>query len=255
MYESGSNVPDMDTLQMIAEHYNITVEGLISSDFSEMNLKDLTLTWNEVVKMLLVMYPIIYTDKAMEDEHFSKAYKETLNILRRINKKDETISNRSITRILKEFLLSYERTHSLEAVANIISLMIAQYVGDSDKYAEKMTEALFYGLGDKKGFAKKYLLKDRDAIGIEDNELEKQRKKKHYDKVIKWIKILKESSMYTELVDYYMALLFIRNIVDNDNSALVNQNTGFDMPILLADLDNLYAISCLEKFIELYGWK
>ena len=61
--------------------------------------------------------------------------------------------------------------------------------------------------------------------------------------------------MYTELVDYYMALLFIRNIVDNDNSALVNQNTGFDMLILLADLDNLYAISCLEKFIELYGGK
>lgn len=255
MYESGSNVPDMDTLQMIAEHYNITVEELISSDFSGLNLKDLSVTWNDVVKNLLAMYPIVYTKEAMEDELFLKAYKETVIYYRRINKKDESISNQCITRLIKKFTLAYESTHCLEAVANIVSLMMARYVGDSYKYAEKKTDALFFGLGTKKDFAKKYLLKDRDILEVEVNEEQKQRKKQYYNEIIKWIKLLKESSMYAELVDYYMALLFIKNMVDNDSSASVNSKTGLDMLLLLVDLDNRYAISYLKELAELYDEK
>ena len=138
MYESGSNAPDMDTLQIIADHYRITVEELIASDFSKMNLKDLSVTWYDVVKGQLTMYPIIYTKEALEDELFVKAYKETIIYYKRIKEKDESISDRSITRLIKKYILSYESTHCLEAVANIVSLMMTRYFGDSYKHAENM---------------------------------------------------------------------------------------------------------------------
>ena len=250
MYESGSNVPDMDTLQTIAEHYRITVDELIDSDFSKMNLKDLNVTWYNVVKAVLAMYPIVYTKEALEDELFVNAYKETIIYFKRRKEKDESISNRSITRLIKKYTLSYESTHCLEAAANIVALLMTRYFGESYTHAEKMSDALYYGLGTKKDFAKKYMLKDRKEFEIEVNENQKQKKKKYYKEIIKWIKILKESSMYVELVDYYMALLFVKNIVVNDNSETVNSKIGFDMLLLLVDLDNRHAISFLKVLSE-----
>lgn len=127
MYENGSNLPDVETLQMIAEHYLIPIELLLSNDFSDINMKDMKLSLNETMSLLRVTYPIIRTKESMENEHFSKAYKENLNILRRIEKNDETISSRSITRVIKKYALSYQDTKNLESVANIISLMFLNY--------------------------------------------------------------------------------------------------------------------------------
>lgn len=54
MYESGTNIPDMETLQMLAEHYLITVEALLSDDFSGINMKNLKMTLSETMSLLRV---------------------------------------------------------------------------------------------------------------------------------------------------------------------------------------------------------
>lgn len=251
MYESGTNIPDMETLQMIAEHYLITVEALLSDDFSGINMKNLKMSLSETMSLLRVMYPTVRTKENMKNELFAKAYKEHLDIWRRINKNDETLSNRSITRVIKKYVVSYQDTKNLESVANIVSLMILNYTYFPYKDIENRGQAIYYGKGEKKDFAKKYLLKDSDSIGIVEDEKQKERRNRYYNKVIKWIKLLKESSIHAELADYYIALLFIRNIVDNDNGATLNQKIGMDMMGILADLDNFYALSYIIKIAEM----
>lgn len=253
MYESGINLPDMETLQMIAEHFRIPVEILISGDFSDVDFKNMDMSWEKILELSLVTYPIVCNDEAMKDEHFSKAYKETNILMQRIYQQDESILGRTVLNILKEYVVSYKTSKNLEAVANIIALMMFNHVNDIDEYvnAEKITDAIFYQKSTKKDFAKEYLLRNEFSSGVIEDEQQEERRKTFYEKIIKWIKILKGSPQYTDLADYYLALLFVRNIVDNDNGAILNQKIGNDMMMLLVDLDNEYALSYFAKIIEI----
>ena len=253
MYESGINLPDMETLQMIAEHFRIPVEVLISGDFSDVDFKNMDMSWEKIVELSSVTYPIVCNDEAMKDEHFSKAYKETRILMQRIYQQDESILGRTVLNILKEYVVSYKTSKTLEAVANIIALMMYNHVNDMDEYvnAEKLTEAILYHKSTKKNFAKEYLLRNELSSGVIEDEQQEERRKIFYEKIIKWIKILKGSPQYADLADYYLALLFVRNIVDNDNGAILNQKIGNDMMMLLVDIDNEYALSYLAKIIEI----
>ena len=107
MYESGPNIPDMETLQIIAEHYLVTVDALLSDDLSVMNMKELKISMKSAMSLLRIVYPTFRTKTSMENELFVKAYKEHLEIWRRLNNNDETLSDRSITRVIKKYILSF----------------------------------------------------------------------------------------------------------------------------------------------------
>lgn len=248
-YESGKNLHGRETLQMIATHYGVSLERLLTDDFSNMDMTDLKLSWNKTISMFEIMYPIISTDEAMEDIYFQKAFHDHIDFQEKIKRGLDIVSIRQIERILKKYLLSYQKSGQIEAAANIANLMVLSYINYSYEEAEKVGTAIYFGKGEQNDFAKKYLLKHK--IKIEDDKLQKKQTKKVYEKIIHWIKVLKKSSEYSDLGDYYIALLFMRNMVDNEKSAVLNEEFGTDMMLILGDLDNQYAVSYLEKIAEI----
>lgn len=251
MYERGDNIPDRETLQMIAAHYGVSMEKILVEDLSNVDMEELKLNWEDITSLYDVMFPIISSEDALRDAYFKNAYEENLRFRKKIKNGMDIISDREIKRLIKQYELSYSENKILEAVANIVGILISTYINFDYDEAEKRGAAIYYGKGASKGFAKKYLLRSKKEIEIEDSENQSQSTRKIYQDVLEWVNILKKSQSYSDLADYYVALLFIRNIVDNNKGAILNGEFGLDMMMLLLEFDNKYAISYLKTIVDM----
>lgn len=57
------------------------------------------------------------------------------------------------------------------------------------------------------------------------------------------LRILKESGVYSNLADYYMALRYVIGMVANDYSDDLNKTIGMEMLFSFAELGNKYVIN------------
>ena len=66
--------------------------------------------------------------------------------------------------------------------------------------------------------------------------------------------ILKKSAKWCDLADYYLALQYVYNIIDNDLSDNLNSRIGGEMLKVFYSVENKYAEEFFEYYRELMGW-
>ena len=71
-YEKGRTEPNKKILSLIAAHYMISVEELLSYDFSGMD--KITFNQNVFWEQIDVILPVTSSENAIKNEHFKKAY-------------------------------------------------------------------------------------------------------------------------------------------------------------------------------------
>lgn len=250
MYESGKRMPNLETIMVIASHYGIPVDRLIRSDFTDFDFSNTIFTWEKIVSTLEVFFPVIITDKALEDPSFSKGYGYTKMIMTEL-KKGGTIMRSLFERALDVYSESLEETETLESAANILWLIYLMYSLLPDEHSVKVGEAILYSKATGTDFIKNYLLKKERDINAE-NEMNKKLYTRDISEVVfYYIRFLKDSAEYANLADYYLALRYVIGMVDTEFGQDLNKAIGIEMMLSILSIGNPYAFKLIEKMLSI----
>jgi transcriptional regulator with XRE-family HTH domain len=242
-YETGARQPDMQTIQAIAEHYGFPVDRLLNEDFSQMDFKLSTLTWEKAMDVMAIQFPVICTDKAMQDPNFAEGYRRTQEIWSKVKEGQAGIMRSFIESAFQKYEDAIiDNNELVEAVANTLWLTFLVYALMPDDHSVKIGEAVLFGKSLKKDFVKSYVLKDANPISKENAENKRAYVADSQETVIALIRILKEYDDYADLADYYMALRYVIGMVANDYSDDLNKTIGMEMLLSFAELGNKYVI-------------
>lgn len=240
-YENGKREPNKDILRAIAVHYMISVEELLTGDFSK--LEKITVNQNTLWEHIDEVLPVTCSEKAMTNSHFKRAYeihRHFFDQLRQV--KMDGIDE--IDMCFEEYLEAYEDDNSkVESAANFIGLWYLfmvilkltptvlenrpaamMQVASRDPKTRQVLE------NTDSNFAKEA----KEIVeGIVDSEIE--------DLLAELLKTVKQSKDKYELADYYLALQFVWNLVDNDLSFEINRRIGVEMLNAFVTVENPYA--------------
>lgn len=242
-YENGKRIPERDILIKIAKHFHITVNELLTGDYSRMiNFTSLPIMSREygLAKMDNTL-SILSGEDAEKNTHFSEALKIHISIYDLIRQEKDYDSDQIMI-----CLALYEKALKdgiIEAAANMLwwqFLIGMTYVLGTPR---------FISILERKNPTSKEIFESilyHDEDECDEEFVEHQSEKREYIKeseedFLVNIVTLKYSKKYMELGDYYLALYYIFSLCNNDKSPEMNRAIGIEMMTLLRMFGNKYA--------------
>lgn len=244
-YENGKRKPKRDIMLKIAKHFMITENELIYGDYSHMqNISDFPVNNKEYnASMIDKMFPIVFTEEARNNISFNKAYEIHLE------QKDLFLQGSCEDSKIDECLDLYKKSYKegvIEGIAN--SLWWLMLCGSSYSLASptliKSLKRLNGNEGTMKDIISGFLYSFDDECCEEFEEFQNNKVEFIKDievEIYARISILKKSSQYSELGDYYLALSYIFGLISNEKSLEMNRAIGLEMMSTFNLLGNKYA--------------
>lgn len=254
-YEKGERTPKPEIKRKIASHYRITEDELVHTDFSGMKFSSFQLGNKEkMIDMTLLMFPITYTEKAMEDSLFQKGYAAHMRALD-VMKDGRTFDLADYEMCIDAYFDSYGECETPESLANILWWLVISEMGVKYQRIIDGVEALNDKRVSKKDFFKRFYL--RDCSIAEEEKLAGDTERKELEEmdeiVVELLRELKKNTQYSNLADYYTALRYIFGCVDNGLTEAMNKVVGSEMIWAFAQLGNNYAKRFIVQGIENSG--
>ncbi len=252
-YENGKREPNKDMLTEIAKHFMVSVEELMYCDLSDIG--SITVDNNAFWKNIDIILPIVLSDEALENEHFKKAYKFHRAFYDELRK----ISMDSIDHIdvcFDEYLEAYEDGRiKPEAAANFLAIWnLMLMMIKTAPLAMKNRSAALMQVAARDPKTRQIIdnpnpdfEKDAEeaAAGFDDPEM---------TELIEEMKTtVKRSYKWADLADYYLALQYIWNIVDNEMGWDFNRRVGAEMLNAFVSVGNVYAARFLKYSLDSMG--
>ena len=255
-YELGVNVPQRDILLRICRCFQITENELINGNYENME----TITGAPVhdkdfqTEMLNRLLPCISSDLAMEDKCFYEAYVLHQGLYKSfidgINF-DEALIDKCLDLYEKSF-----RNGVIEGVANYLwwIMFFAAIKSISSPQLIENAKKLEKNRISFKEFLRDGMLNssDTDFKSEEDKEFLKSRinfVKENELEIFTKIRLLKMSKEYSDLGDYYLAFIYLFNLIQNNKSTELNCAIGYELMNTYSILGNQYT----QKFRAIYN--
>ncbi len=246
-YENGSRKPDLQTLQLLSAHYNKTVDELLYTDLTGLEIISIDLNSPaHTTELLRVILPLYSSEEAMKNPNFKNGYDLSQRLLEAFSNA-EVLSGSVIARIFEAFVKATDESESPEAVANLVwSVFVCwSHIADTNKLLTLQNKLL-----SKKLSIKDYMsLKDTEDSSI----IEKKAGFVSYidDTITEALKALKSKQEWSDLADYYLALRYVVGMVDTDLTTEMNSAVGMQMMLSFRTLGNSYAFTfckaCLSE--------
>ena len=264
MYETGERDIDKDILRAIAEHYGVSVEELLTDDLGEIG--EVLFSINPYVfgEEIDVILPIAATKAALQNRHFGKAnsiHHAVFDKFRRyvVEKKGDIDVIDDLAVCVDEYIEAYNYEESREvSAANLVCLWFwfLNFVRNGPRVVEKKPAAIMQLTKHKKKFeeeieninSKEF---DKDIKEIEDEFLSGEIR----EKIIEYLTVIKHSKDWTDLADYYLALQYLWNLVDNGLNPELNGRIGAEMQSTFALVGNPYSAHYFDFAQRTYGLK
>lgn len=245
-YETGRTEPDKETLTAIAKHYMISVEVLLHSDLK--SIGKITVDKNAFGKNIEIILPLASSDRAMQNENFKRAYEAHTAFYGQLHLL--SLDGFDNVDVLYDGYMAAAKDNDIktEATANLIALWYLwlmllktpltviknkpaalRQVVINDEKVKKVIENI-----DSSFEA------DAKAILSELNEDEIE------EMMSEMLTTVKGSKEWSDLADYYLALRYVWNLVDNDLEWGFNHQTGVEMMWAFATVRNKYAAQFLK---------
>ncbi len=247
-YELGERIPERDVLLKIAKHYRITENELLNGNFANIkNMLKIPINDKEYNKAMFdKMFPLICTDKALENPHFKEAYNMHQEMYEFIINGVEFDSDR-IEQCMELYDIAREEG-VIEGVANYLwwlfffaftfTFLTPQMLDNIANLKKKNATV-------KDIIQNGYLLSiDDESTDDETQEFFEARKgfiEENEVSMVVNIYRLKHTPKYQELGDYYLALYYKLDIVSNTLSTEMNSAVGDEMMIAFSLMGNPYA--------------
>jgi len=239
-YENGKREPNKDTLRAIAVHYMVSVEELLSSDFS--NIGEIVVNPNALWEHIDEVFPVTCSDAALKNAHFKKAYTIHRKFFDQL-KKIKTEAN-DIDICIEEYWEACEDKNSpVEASANFVGLfyLLMGSLKLTPMFMKNHPAAMLQVISRNPKVRRiientnPNLEKDVEDIFNSMDDLEV------YEMLSERLTIIKKSEKWYPLADYYLAMPFIWNLVENNLGFEINRRIGVEMLNALVAVGNPYA--------------
>ena len=246
-YENGSRKPDLEKMQLLAAHYNKSVDELLYTDLTGVDSMEMDLNSSaHMIELLNVIIPLFTSEEAMENKAFKKGYELSQNLLNSFAKA-EILSGNTIVRIFEAYAEAVDTSESPEALAN---LMWTIFVWWSQLYDTKELLSMQNRLLSKKLGIKYYMhLKDTTSKEIKETRLGFITDVN--DMINEILRTLKSELEWADLADYYLALRYVMGLVDTELSNEMNTAVGMQMMLSFMTLGNSYAFrfckTCMDE--------
>ena len=251
-YERGKREPNKDTIAEIAKHYMISVEELMFCDLSgvEKITVDDTAFWKNVDFIL----PIIKTENAMKNKHFKRAYKYHKEAYEEFHKVSlSKVDNIGVC--FDEYLEAYDdEAIKPEVAANFFAIWNLMLMILKVPLVMKNRPAALMQIASRDSKTREIIDNfnpdfEKDMLEVAE-ELNDPEMKEMLDELKTTIK---RSERWSDLADYYIALQYIWNIVDNDLSWDFNRRVGVEMLNAFVSMGNIYAARFLKYNMDSMG--
>lgn len=246
-YENGSRKPDLEKMQLLASHYNKSVDELLYTDLTGLDSVEMDLNSSEhMIELFNIIIPLFTSEEAMENKAFKKGYELSQSLLNSFAKA-EILSGNTIVRIFEAYAEAVDTSESPEALAN---LMWTIFVWWSQLYDTKELLSMQNRLLSKKLGIKDYMhLKDTTSKEIKEKRLGFIADVN--DMINEILRTLKSEPEWADLADYYLALRYVMGLVDTELSNEMNTAVGMQMMLSFMTLGNSYAFrfckTCMDE--------
>ena len=252
-YESGERTPSPEFMQRLSKHYHVSEHNLKYGDFE--HLPDLTkisaCDENHGVEIILKLFPIFCTPKAMEDNNFSKAYIAHQNLLETM-RRDGELAETEIDLCLSLYQTA-DRNGIEEATANHLSLLflfgfltvlltprlvdMLEIFDDWELTFNNFMGSILPSFGE---------IEDVNDFDTDPQRLEFLKEYEAY--LLVDIARLQHSAEYSDLGNYYFALRYLFNLLTtNSFGAELNAAVGSDLLFTYSLMQNKYCKSFLGE--------
>lgn len=255
MYEMAKREPSKGTLSKIASHYMVSVDELIHSDLSD--LQKLKFNNNAFLENIELVLPIMTSENAEKNKHFRRAleaHRRLYDGLHKLSLEDVDcidICFDGYMEVCDDEIIGAEASADLIAIWYLLQLFTVTGMIMMDRPAlitqlavrDKKTRNALDAMEDKKDDFERDLQKAGSAFkSIELIEHITELKKR-----------LKQSSRFSNLCDYYLALQYFWNFEDNDLTIYFNRRIGVEMLNAFSSVGNCYAARFLEFCLNTMG--
>jgi transcriptional regulator with XRE-family HTH domain len=246
-YENGSRKPDLQTLQLLAVHYNKPVDELLHTDLT--GLENISIDLNSpshTVELMKAILPIYISGEAMKNQNFKKGYDLSQKLLDGFST-SEILPGNMIVRIFEAYIAATNESEALESIANLVWSI---FVWWSQIYDTKELLSLQNKLLSKKLSFNDYMkLRDTEDAAITEKRVSFIA---YFDEIIvEALKTLKTEQKWSDLADYYLALRYVVGMVDTELSHEMNSAIGMQMMLSFMALGNSHAFTfcktCLSE--------
>jgi len=136
-----------------------------------------------------------------------------------------------------------------ESAANIVALcfLLMAYTQTVPELLKNRTAVLSQIISKDEKFNR--ILTDLDSsFSWDANENHKETSENEmYDPICEMLTLVKKSHDWSDLADYYLALRYVWNLVDNDLGWEFNRRIGVEMMNSFVSVENMYALRFLEN--------
>lgn len=247
-FEKGKPVPE-EIIKNIARHYRVTEHDLKYTDLAEYESITEIPKKELIFNMLKYLFPIIMTPQAIEDEDFKKGYDLYFDLTEGAQK-GEKIEISDLKNILISFRTAWKRNKVLPAIANYVGIIL--FITATFNEREDALVNAIISERDLDYLEVKKLYLRQMSNNNELKEIEKDRQEffeDHEETVMSYIKILKETSDYYDLADYYLAIMHFVGFVESELDCQTNQRVAINILNQLCKIENKYAIQFASLFI------
>ncbi|MBO4687504.1 MAG: helix-turn-helix transcriptional regulator [Clostridiales bacterium] len=255
-YENGMRKPDGEMIAKIANHYMVSVEELVFCDLSEIGC--ITIDNKAFWKSINIVLPIAFSEEAMKNEHFKKAYichREFYDEMQKTSV-DNMDCMDQMGVCFDEYSVAYEDERiEPEVAANLLAIWYFMVI---------MVKSVPLILHNQPSALLQLAKRDHKVRQIIDNpnpDFEKDMQEiaarlddpELNEKIDELKTTIKRSRSWSDLADYYLAMQYIWNIVDNDLEWNFNRRVGVEMLNSFASVGNIYAARYIRFCMDSMG--
>ena len=249
-YENGKREPDKKTLIAIANHFMVSEGELLHSNLTA--IRTITVDKDAFWKNIDIILPIVSSEQALKNAHFKKAFDAHKAFYAQLHKVSmDGIDNVDVC--FDGYLEAVEDDDiEAEAAANFIalwyllmmSIKAAPVIMKNQPAAlmqvaarEEKTRKVIENVNPSFEADAKALLREIEDDGMQDMMSE-------------MLTTVKRSKDWSDLADYYLALQYIWNLVDNDLDWGFNRRIGTEMMGAFVTVKNIYAARFMKYSLD-----
>lgn len=253
-YETGDRQPSKETLRAIAKHYTVSVEELLHSDFT--SIGKITVDKDAFGKNIDIILPIVSSDRAMQNKSFKKAFEAQeafygqLHLLSLDGIENMDVWHDGYMTAAKDDDIKAEATANLIALWYLWMMLLKTPLAVMNNQPAALGQVVAKDETARKTIENVDPSFETDVKAIlselDDHEMEEE--------ISEMLTTIKRSKEWSDLADYYLALQYVWNLVDNDLDWGFNQRIGVEMMWAFVSVKNTYATQFLKcSFDSLRG--
>lgn len=262
-YENGRWEPELNTLEKIANHYRISVDELKYKDFSYLYELNSDIDYSILLKNFSIILPIVYTEEAMNNKHFKKAYMYHNAFYEALSKLTVDINIHDyFLNPYKNFMLCSEEYDKagenedikIEVQVNLIAisfLFISAYLiikTDMHNLSAILDDRLKKIPNPQELDIYISLIMGEIVKMFQDTSITEI-----IDKLYESITEVKHSGKWGNIADYYFSIAHILKSILDDVQIKHDFSFGLGMLCAYSSVGNVYAINVLNLLNEIIG--